>query len=380
MSAPTPHSKGRGANEFEQLLREKVRAAGEKAAESGEVSADQIEPLARLKEFVEISRSLEPKPRRRRWPVAAILLVALVLASFLFFDRMRSADIEMNIKVSEVAFQLSRPYRLWDRLSVTAAGVSGVEEIESPAAAGETNGSPSDTAFKVETGSSSKTPSFVNLEPLDLPAKVTVRLLKTAIPHQYRLSFRSKGVGIRVDAIGPVAISRPGSPPGRFDFSIPQSVGAVSGRDAVDLDFTPAQAVTGAFFQEVPIENLSVSRVEQYADRDQTIARRISTVVGGSTYFEALGTETAIRPAEELLIGSAMGEIRTLALEDNDIALTFHGRVAGLGIGYEETVRNIMPTRLEYLRAAHGLPLLWGTAVYLLTIAAAIIRWWGIDL
>src|SRR5690348_1512460 len=145
MSAPTRPSKGRGANEFERLLREKVRAASEKAAESGEVSADQIDSLARLKELVEISRSLEPKPRRRRWPVVAILLVALVLASFLFFDRMRSADVEMNVKVSEVAFQLSRPYRLWDRLGVTAAGVSGVQGIELPAAAGETSGSPSDT-------------------------------------------------------------------------------------------------------------------------------------------------------------------------------------------------------------------------------------------
>ena len=102
--------------------------------------------------------------------------------------------------------------------------------------------------------------------------------------------------------------------------------------------------------------------------------------MSGSTYFEALGTETAMRPAEELLVGSAVGEIRTLALEDNDIAVKFHGRVSGLSTGFEETVRNIMPTRLEWLRAAHGLPLLWGTAVYLFTMAAAVIRWWGIDL
>src|SRR5215831_5637156 len=135
MSADRPRSsKGNGVAEFEKLLRDKIRAASERAAETGEVSAEQMESMARLKGLIEMSRSLESRPRHRRWPVVATLVLALVLASFLFFDRMRSADVEMNIRVSEVAFQLSRPYKLWDRLGVTAAGVSGVEEIELPAA------------------------------------------------------------------------------------------------------------------------------------------------------------------------------------------------------------------------------------------------------
>jgi hypothetical protein len=378
--APTTTSKGDGVADLEQLLRNQVRAASEKAAETGEVPAEQMESMARLKGLIEISRYLAPKPRHRRWPVVATLALALVMASFLFFDRLRSADVEMDVKVSEVAFELSRPYKLWDRLGVTVAGVSGVESIELPAGAGGTSASRADGEFQVEAESNGKRLGAVSLEPLELPAKVTIRLSKTSIPHQYRLSFQSKGVEIRVAARGAVAILRPGAPPARFDFAIPQSVASLSGPTAVDLDFTPWQASTGKLLQEVPIEKLSVSRVEQYADGDQSIARRVSTVLSGSTYFEALGTETAMRPAEEILIGSAVGEIRTLALEDNDIAVKFHGRVTGLTIGFEETARNIMPTRLEWLRALHGLPLLWGTAVYLFTMAAAVIRWWGIDL
>jgi|SRR5579871_1153329 len=379
-AAPNPAPSGKEKGDFEQLLRDHIRAARESAAEAGEVPAEQVESIARLKELIEISRFLAPKPRHRRWPVVGTLLLALVLASFLFFDRMRTADVEMDVKASEVAFQLSRPYKLWDRLSVSAAGVSGVKEIELAAPANETGGSSSDTQFKVQTESKGRQQGFANLEPLELPARVIVRLQKTSVPHQYRLSFQSKGIEIRVDTSGPAAILRPGAPPAHFDSAIPQSVGSLSGPDAVDLDFTPTQTITGVFFQEVPIERLFVSRVEQYADNDQTMVRRVSTVLSGSTYFEALGTETVMRPAEELLIGSAVGEIRTLSLEDKDIVLKFHGKVMGLTTGYEGTARNIMPTRLEWLRAEHGLPLLWGAAVYLFTMAAAIIRWWGIDL
>jgi hypothetical protein len=366
--------------DLEQLLRDRVRAASEKATETGEVPAEPMESLARLKALIEIGRYLAPKPSHRRWPVAATLVLALVLASFLFFDRMPSADVEMDIKVSEVAFELSRPYKLWDRLGVSVAGVSGVERIEMPAAAGGAGANAADSEFQVETESKGKRSGSANLEPLELPAKVMVRLGKTGVPHQYRLSFQSKGVEIRVDAVGPVAVLRPGAPPARLDFAIPQSVGSLSGSNATDIDFTPSHAPTGNFLQEVPIEKLSVSRVERYSDGDRSIVRRVSTVLSGSTYFEALGTETAMRPAEEILIGSAVGEIRTLALEENDLAVKFHGQVKGLSNGFEESVTDIMPTRLEWLRAVHGLPLLWGTALYLFTMAAALIRWWGIDL
>jgi hypothetical protein len=35
-----------------------------------------------------------------------------------------------------------------------------------------------------------------------------------------------------------------------------------------------------------------------------------------------------------------------------------------------------MPTWLEWLRARHGLSLLWGTALYLFGLAVGVLRWW----
>jgi hypothetical protein len=39
-----------------------------------------------------------------------------------------------------------------------------------------------------------------------------------------------------------------------------------------------------------------------------------------------------------------------------------------------------MPTYLEWLRARHGLSLLWGTTLYLFGVIVGALRWWGIRL
>jgi hypothetical protein len=38
-----------------------------------------------------------------------------------------------------------------------------------------------------------------------------------------------------------------------------------------------------------------------------------------------------------------------------------------------------MPTYLEWLKARHGLSLFWGTSLYLFGLAAAALRWFGVN-
>ncbi len=58
--------------------------------------------------------------------------------------------------------------------------------------------------------------------------------------------------------------------------------------------------------------------------------------------------------------------------------MTFHGRVKGMKIGSDANPRSLMPTLLDWLRAQHGLSLLWGTTVYLFGIGLAVVRWFKV--
>jgi hypothetical protein len=48
--------------------------------------------------------------------------------------------------------------------------------------------------------------------------------------------------------------------------------------------------------------------------------------------------------------------------------------------GSEDSPRSLMPTWLEWLKARHGLSLLWGTTLYLFGLVLGVARWIRIPL
>lgn len=94
-------------------------------------------------------------------------------------------------------------------------------------------------------------------------------------------------------------------------------------------------------------------------------------------YFQSLnGKERSLRPGEKIRFEQVRGEIRTLRLDDNQIALKFHGHVQGMSTGSPENRSSLMPTCLEWLSARHSLSLFWGTTLYLFGLITGILRWW----
>ena len=61
---------------------------------------------------------------------------------------------------------------------------------------------------------------------------------------------------------------------------------------------------------------------------------------------------------------------------DDGVRLRFHGRVRGLSSGSSEIKRSLMPTVLDWLRAQHGLSLLWGTTAYVVGLFITVLGWW----
>jgi hypothetical protein len=83
-----------------------------------------------------------------------------------------------------------------------------------------------------------------------------------------------------------------------------------------------------------------------------------------------------LREGEDLRFNLSDGQIRTLKLDKNQLILKFHGHVGGMTTGWEKIRVNLMPTWLAWLRARHGLGLLWGTTLFLFGLINRIIRWW----
>ena len=127
---------------------------------------------------------------------------------------------------------------------------------------------------------------------------------------------------------------------------------------------------------QVPIERLALRRVDEFGDRGLSIVRTISTIVSGTLFFESLNSlQRPLRSGEALRFERSSGEMRTVRLEPGHLTMSFHGWVGGMKTGSDESPRSLMPTWLDWLRARHGLSLLWGTSVYLFGIGFAVVRW-----
>jgi hypothetical protein len=54
--------------------------------------------------------------------------------------------------------------------------------------------------------------------------------------------------------------------------------------------------------------------------------------------------------------------------------------VTAVTAGWGENRRSLMPTWLEWLRARHGLSLLWGSTVYIVGLLMGALRWFKVGL
>ena len=122
---------------------------------------------------------------------------------------------------------------------------------------------------------------------------------------------------------------------------------------------------------------LGLSRVDEYGQAGDRVVRQVSTVLSGKLWFPSLdGSEYELRAHEALAFEGLRGEIRSIVLRDGGIDLQFQGQVEGMRSGSYTDGRSLMPTYLEWLRASHGLGLLWGSTLYLFGMGLTALRWW----
>lgn len=370
--------------QLQALLDRQARAACEDAVRSGgEISAERVDALARLARLVDLRGASRPPPARPRWPVLVALGLTFLIVGLLLSIRVAKTEVELELALSEVGFSLPAQQQLTEAMKLSALGVSGLRQIEVPRTRERdamrvppADGGP--VSLRLSVGGQGESRGTLGLETPILPAATRVRVRHTGLPREYRLSLAGTKLEMRAPVTGRVRLEISGGGSELLDFPAPKAFLMQSDAGGVELDLTFAEGAGGALSPQLAASNLSFSRINEDRDDDRTRVYRVSTILSGTVYFQALnGQELKVRPGEVVQFESALGEIRTLRLEDNHIDLKYHGGVRGMSAGSGENRRSLMPTWLEWLRARHGLSLFWGTALYLFGLIAGVLRWLG---
>jgi hypothetical protein len=355
------------------LQRELDVFAAETAQSEDPVSPDRVEALNGLAKLIETRDSLSPKTRN--WWVAFVFLGTLIAASVLLFVRVRETEIELDVAVTELSFSLARAQAPSGAMNLSALGVSGLQDIELPLSSGQAS------AVSLTPATSKRRSGTVTLSPLFLPADSRLTLRRSDVANQYQLWTTGINLRLQATAEGSVSIGMSNAPARTLDFAIPKTVLLRGGPKEVSIDLTFDSLPKSPLAPLLQVRDISLSRIDQFVDSNQSLVRRLSTITSGTLSFESLnGQELRLRPGEDLQFKQSQGEIRSLELGVGQIGLKFHGRVQGMAEGVGEGHRSIMPTYLEWLKARHGLSLLWAASLYLFGLVAGALRWWGVRL
>jgi hypothetical protein len=384
------------SDQLRNFLQEQTKKLSAEVVQTGgNISEDQVKALERLVKVAEISEKMKPPKARKRWPVAVMLLVTLVVVTLALVLRMPTTGIELELHVTEVRFTLANPVVLIDKMVLTTLGVPQLQEVQLPRArslqgqpivqkaiaAPDTSGTP----FRVLAIQDAASPGAITLMSLLLPAGTKVMLRGSEIPDQYRLSLdvpKEDRILLQVSLEGTVEMNFPQAPEGQIVYSSPKLLQLQTVSNQADLDLTLSKGASAMFALYFQAQNLSFFRIEEFQSTTGSYVRQISTVQSGKVVFAEIedknqkGREYPIRIGEGLRFRKSDGQMRLLKIENNQLTLQFHGNVQGMITGGVEHPENLMPSVLEWLKAQHAIPLLWGTTLLLFGLVDRVIRWW----
>lgn len=353
--------------------------AVEFALRTGDVREDQIATLERLSRLVEIDEARTPTWRSRA-PIIAVMVATLVVLSVLFFARVSSTDIELDVEATRVGFVLPTRQTLTEMLPLSKLGVGRLREAEIPRSRSQASqvlrGDEGDVAVQLAPATVPDRNGTVTLEGVLLPPATAVSVTHAGAPRQYRVEIAAAAPDLHVAVFGPTDLSASGAGRRTLDFDVPSNLVLRSGKSGVFFDVALPEGTRRALARQISARNISLQDIDESSDGNRTVVRRVSAIVSGTLYLEALdGKERKLRAGELLQFDRSEGELRSVRLEDDRIVLNFQGTVQGMTIGRGSNRISLMPTWLEWLQARHGVSLFWGSALYLCGAAIAVLKW-----
>jgi hypothetical protein len=353
--------------------------AAESALRTGEISEEQGDALDRLARLVELEDARTPTWRSRA-PVVAVAVTTLVVVSVLFFARVSSTDVELDVDATRVSFALPTRQTVTDMLPLSRLGVGRLREAEIPRSRDHEShvlrSDEDDVAVQVAPATIADRHGTVTLEGLLLPPGTVVSVTHAGTPRQYRVEIAAAAPDLHVALSGPTDLSASGASRRTLDFDVPSDLTLHAGKNGLFFDVSLQEGARGALARQIAARDISLQDVDESSDGNRTVVRRVSAIVSGTLYLEALdGKERKLRAGELLQFARSEGELRSVRLEDDRMVLNFQGTVQGMTVGRGRNEISLMPTWLEWLQARHGVSLFWGSALYLCGVAIAVFKW-----
>jgi hypothetical protein len=282
----------------------------------------------------------------------------------------------MDLHVDQLTFGLSRRQVLSEPLQLSSLGLTGISQVELPRA-GNADARTLLTGrdFDSSIALTALPTGELSLPELVLPEHSRIVVERSEVPLQYRFVLPAANGGFSAEVNGPVRISSIAGGQHPIDFPGPRSIVFKPQTQQADLDLTFLKLPQKLSRLPLAVQDLSLIRIDDRRGIDGLPARRVSTILSGSLYFEDLNGKTlSLRPGELIELDASQGQIESLQLKD-DIAIQFRGHVRGIVSGPADIRRSLMPNWLEWLKARQGLSLLWGSAIYVFGLIAGVLRW-----
>ena len=341
--------------------------------------ADCIDNLNRMKQLADMAGSSTHINLLHHCIAAFALFSTLTVSSILLFVHTRNTEIGLDVALSEIAFSLDGKQTLAPTIRLASVGVSGLRKIElsDMTGADDRTIASGDGSAAIRLAGLEQHKGSITLQEMELPSATRVTL-RAAGQQRYQLSIDPPPGGLPpfpVNFEGPVGIAVPGEPLQKLSADHGQAM-MYPGPVRLDLVLEVDPGTRLELAQQWHVKDLSLARLERVMNDRQTSIRKLSTLLGGTLYMDSLNSERrTLRPGEAIEFESSLGYLRTLSFDANSISLQYQGITRGMTTGFGETRTDLMPTMLEWLRARHGLTLLWGSTLYVFGMVVGVLRW-----
>ena len=369
---------------LEDLLARRIEAVRASLLADGRVDTGEIQEIEHLARFVALRKDAQPAKPRHHLLGAGLLITTLVGISLLMYARLPATEVEVFAATSQVGFRVPAPQTLSDGVEASDLIVTCRCDIRVPSMPGKPSRvlttSSADAVVRLTVAGEGDRKGSITIAPIALTPGSQVRLRHRGAPGAYTLSLESPELALRVNVYGTIDVAIPGELKTPVDFVVPKAMHMSTGGKALTLDLQTTNHKDLGLAPQLLVDQLSFLRIDEPASPGQPV-RRVSTLHGGTLYWEALnGEERTLRPSEQIAFDEVQGEIVAVDLKDTDMALRFHGDVGAVTAGWGHNRRSLMPTWLEWLRARHGLSLLWGSTVYIVGLLMGALRWFKVSL
>ncbi len=311
--------------------------------------------------------------KSRGW-IAAIITLTIVglLALFLHLGHLPATTIRMELSVSELNFTLPQQQVVTNMIKLSSLGASGLENIQLLAA--KTNES-SSSAILLSVDTANGQSGSITIDALSLPAGVRIGIRNTEVTSEYRFFMQGKAIDLPVQVDGSIKMISPPNPPAFLHYTSPGLITLQAAKEGVDLDLNFQSSVNRIFPGVINADSISLLRIDENYDDDNSTVRTVSTILSGALYFDELGgKKQSLLPGQMIQLKKSHGTLHKLELLDNRITFTFVGAVSGLESGEATNRTSLMPTYLEWLNSRVRLSLLAAIVLIVSGIIFAIKR------